>query len=266
MMKSLTSISTFVLTALLSQQLIADEISGRSRVNMQTGELIIPCVQVDDPEGDYDGRYFDVQFEQNGTSYDFNLVEEEEEKDCLNPNLEDAPPPGFEVVVKICGNSDTPQWGGPCYYRVGDNGPAGGIVFYVTAGGLHGLEVARGGQGQIPWCYEKKIGANKTAIGSGAENTAVMLKANCGGADRLATNYRLNGFAGWFLPSLDELMRLWSLRNVVGGFADAPYWSSSEIDDVGAWLVDFGESGHPNNAKKWGAKYNQYRVRAVRAF
>jgi len=28
------------------------------------------------------------------------------------------------------------------YYAVGDTGPAGGIVFYTSDGGLHGLEAA----------------------------------------------------------------------------------------------------------------------------
>ena len=41
-------------------------------------------------------------------------------------------------------------------YEIGDTGPAGGIVFYVTDGGLHGLEAAPEDQDRGEWgCVEQ---------------------------------------------------------------------------------------------------------------
>ncbi len=50
---------------------------------MQTGELIIPCVNVDDPGGEFDDRYFDVTFEQTGHSFEFISGKEEDSEVCL---------------------------------------------------------------------------------------------------------------------------------------------------------------------------------------
>ena len=71
-----------VLAALVSKQLIADEISGGPRINMQSEQLTVPCVKVDDPGSEFDGRHFDVKFKKSGNSFDFIFAEEEEEKVC----------------------------------------------------------------------------------------------------------------------------------------------------------------------------------------
>ncbi len=87
---------------------------------------------------------------------------------------------------------------GDVNYAIGDAGPAGGIVFYITpgSGGLHGLEAAStdqdGGSG-VPWgCYGTEItGADGIAVGTGAQNTSDIL-AGCsevGTAAKLADAY-----------------------------------------------------------------------------
>jgi len=81
MKKYLISIS--VLITLSSNQLIADDISGGPRVNMHSGEVIIPCINVDDPGGKYDGRYFDVRLEQRDDSFAFISGMEENEGACI---------------------------------------------------------------------------------------------------------------------------------------------------------------------------------------
>jgi hypothetical protein len=65
-------------------------------------------------------------------------------------------------------------------YAIGDDGPAGGKVFYVTNGGLHGLEAAPVDQSDAAeWgCFENNVtGAVGTAIGTGAQNTDVTMAA-----------------------------------------------------------------------------------------
>jgi hypothetical protein len=150
-------------------------------------------------------------------------------------------------------------------YVIGDPGPAGGIVFYVDASKLHGLEAAPADQSSAAWgCYGTLInGADGTAVGTGAQNTAAIL-AGClsaGIAARIADDYTLNGYAGWFLPSQDELNLLYQQKAVVGGFANDYYWSSTDFSSNYAWYQDF-----IYGAQHYGNKYFTLRVRAVRAF
>lgn len=151
-------------------------------------------------------------------------------------------------------------------YAIGDTGPAGGIVFYITGVGLHGLEAAPADQSSgAAWgCYGTLIaGADGTAVGTGAQNTADIL-AGCsesGIAARIADAYTLNGYDDWFLPSKDELNFLYLQKAVVGGFAVGGYWSSTENVSSHAWSQIFGD-GYQYNTNKNGT----LRVRAVRAF
>jgi hypothetical protein len=153
--------------------------------------------------------------------------------------------------------------------NIGDTGPAGGIVFYVTDGGLHGLEAAPVDQAATaPWgCFGKDIaGADGTTIGTGAQNTADILVdcAELGIAARLADNYSLNGFNDWFLPSQDELNELYLQRAIVGGFtAIDGYWSSSEEFSSSAWVQSF-QNGRQYNLEKGDNTFTG--TRAVRAF
>ena len=152
-------------------------------------------------------------------------------------------------------------------YAIGDTGPAGGIVFYIAHSGLHGLEAAPADQGgsNVKWgCYGIPIvGADGTAVGTGAQNTADIL-AGCsesGIAAELADDYTLNGYYDWFLPSKEELVLLSQQQDVVRGFI-ASYWSSSEYDSDNAWGHNFLDSFSFNSPKDG----TQKRVRAVRAF
>lgn len=63
----------------------------------------------------------------------------------------------------------------PVVYAIGDTGPAGGIVFYVTEGGIHGLEAAQVDQGYAPWgCVDR----NTFAIATLVRNTVALLRAS----------------------------------------------------------------------------------------
>jgi hypothetical protein len=136
----------------------------------------------------------------------------------------------------------------------------------------HGLIAATSDQSTgTSWgCYGTSIsGANGTAIGTGAQNTIDILAAcsTAGIAARLCDNYTV-AVAGityndWFLPSKDELNKLYLNRAAIGGFANNFYWSSAEFLNVSAWTQDFfnGYQGYGINVK-----FGTYRVRAVRAF
>lgn len=78
-------------------------------------------------------------------------------------------------------------------------------------------------------------------------------------AQLLCSNSAVAEFNDWRLPTKEELMTLYSNRNLIGGFSNERYWSSSEHNDF-RYYVDFsnGDLGY-----WWGS--NRCCVRAVRS-
>ncbi len=174
------------------------------------------------------------------------------------------------VAPKLTLCDGLPTWTpGQCSYQIGDTGPAGGKVFYITDGGKHGLEAAPVDQVDqgigAPWgCMGIAIsGADGLAVGTGAQNTTDIV-AGCneaGIAAKIADDYSLNSYDDWFLPSKDELNLLFQQRTVVGFFTSNLYWSSSEPDLFDAWLQNFNNGSQDSYNKDYANS-----VRAVRAF
>jgi Protein of unknown function (DUF1566) len=175
-----------------------------------------------------------------------------------------APVAPKRATLHFC--NGIPSWKDYCGFHIGDNGPAGGKVFYLSdSTGLHGLEAAPVDQSSSVWgCYGSQIsGADGTAVGTGAANTAAIV-AGCSEANtaaKIADDYTLNGYTDWFLPSRDELSLLYQQKTVVGGFATLYYWSSSETNRYYAWLQTF-----YNGNQNFTNKSPTLPVRAVRAF
>ena len=168
------------------------------------------------------------------------------------------------MQLNLC--AGVPQWG-VCTYAIGETGPAGGIVFYITDGGRHGLEAAPEDQSDSAgWgCGMEYDGADGRAVGTGALNTAHISATPCASrsdaANVVTEAYTLNGYNGWFLPSKDELNLLYNQRVEVGGFYNVPYWSSSEMGPDEALTLDFGDGVASHDDKQ-----ESRRVRAIRAF
>jgi DUF1680 family protein len=177
------------------------------------------------------------------------------------------------------GAGEMAVWLSHADYQPGDIGPAGGYIFYVNPqpapGGWRYLEASPVDltAGATWGCFRRQIdGARGTAVGTGQQNTADMLAA-CTSRDTaadLCANYRLNGVAGWFLPSKDELALMY--RNLkaagLGDFRDAgltdnvSYWASSQDTADMAVHIDFADNGRQHSDDKDFPR----RVRAVRAF
>ena len=151
----------------------------------------------------------------------------------------------------------------------------GGIIAYILQSGdpgynasvQHGLIAATVDQSTgIPWAgfTSTNLGNTGTAIGAGSTNTDHIIAQNGGGSTYAAGLARAcsdGGYSDWYLPSKDELNKLYLNQSAVGGFAAGWYWSSSEFAASYAWYQDF-SSGY-----QWGnAKSNGPRVRAVRSF
>jgi hypothetical protein len=161
--------------------------------------------------------------------------------------------------------------GGVC--QVGDTGPGGGKVFYVSGSAINAATgVSKGGvylemapatfsKTLYNWCegpsnpYTTLIGASGTAIGTGANNTKIMIQNCNGGAGFEATSLNYGGQTDWFLPSFDELQVIYGLRDSLGlGSGDAAsgylYWSSTESSDwIAASLVPWAGVGGQNKGQ-----------------
>jgi len=150
----------------------------------------------------------------------------------------------------------------------------GGIVAYIlqpsdpgyVAGETHGLIAAPNDQSTgAQWgCYGTTIsGADGTALGTGNQNT-IDIEAGCtteGIAADICANLTLGGFSDWFLPSKNELNKLYINKVAIGGFVSDEYWSSSEYTSGHAWSQSL-----VNGGQYFVYKNNNRYVRAVRAF
>ena len=96
--------------------------------------------------------------------------------------------------------------------------------------------------------------ANTLAIVNGCTTTNI--------AARICNDLVLNGYWDWYLPSHDELTWLYIYQDVVGGFADKSYLSSSEVDANTAWGRYF-YSGTLFHLDK---SITGFHVRAIRSF
>ncbi len=149
----------------------------------------------------------------------------------------------------------------------------GGIIFYIDETGNHGLIAATADQGmEIIWAlptYNDQNVETFTEIGTGSTNTDHIIAQNGEGiyAASLARSYRGGGYSDWFLPSKDELNLLYDQKNVIGGFENGYYWSSSEYKSIYAnqfdfaWVQYFGYY-----LQEYGYKSSPINIRAIRAF
>ncbi len=118
----------------------------------------------------------------------------------------------------------------------------GGIVFYVDESGEHGL-----------------IAAKTDMPGHSSGNQEGWF--NWFDAKRICNDFVSDGYKGWFLPSREQLHKLYLQQGVVGNFAENYYWSSSEQSADIAWNQNFFVSDQYKYYKK-----NVSQVRPVRAF
>ena len=142
----------------------------------------------------------------------------------------------------------------------------GGYIFYIDETGEHGLVCAPADQSQVAlWGNCTPPGAAGKAIGTGSKNTSDIVNG-CSeriSAARLCYELEMNGFDDWFLPSINELMMMYTNLHEkgLGGFKESHYWSSTQ-DKYGAWVVSFYYGRKSNHSRD----ENEILTRAVRAF
>ncbi len=150
----------------------------------------------------------------------------------------------------------------------------GGIIAYIlqpsdpgySAITPHGLIASTANQSDgIDWgCYGTITGATGTALGTGAANTTAILSvcSISGIPAKLCRDYRGGGYTDWYLPSKDELNKLWIVRNIIPSLPYNWYCSSSEVDANQIYDQVFNSVG----TQYYVGKGAPDAVRAVRSF
>ena len=164
--------------------------------------------------------------------------------------------------------------------NIGDSYQGGKVAYVLVSGDPgydantpHGLIAATSDQSTgIRWYNgsHTTTGATGTAIGTGLSNTNTIINSQGATATSyaagLARAYTGGGYTDWYLPSKDELNKLFLNKTAIEGFMLDLYWSSTEVDPSSnpnnfAWIQYF-----DNGGLYQGGKNTTYYVRAVRAF
>jgi TolB-like protein len=209
-----------------------------------------------------------------------------------------APAAGVQRVNEQAAitRTETPAAPAAPTYRIGDTGPAGGLVFYdkgSNTGGWRYLEASPADLGTTAiWMPSADMfrdahrsGAipydlNSTALranqnfkaGSGLTNTQDLMafaNANGGGfgwAVQLCDELSINGFDDWFLPSYEELNFMYGNlhRRGLGNFRGDRYWSSTaNYNGETPFAINFADG---SERAEYIGNLPRYRVRAARRF
>ncbi|MEI6092579.1 MAG: hypothetical protein WCQ47_02730, partial [bacterium] len=178
----------------------------------------------------------------------------------------------YKIVVTVTPKSERVI--GDCYQ--------GGKIIYIlqpddpgySKETQHGLIVSSSDQsGSASWgCYTKILsGADGTAIGTGSKNTDNIISgcSTDGIAAKLARAYDGGGYKDWYLPSKDELNKIYLNKSVMDNAYCLYYWSSSESDvNYLAWIQMFDKDyADPAGTQRYENKNSTMCcVRAVRSY
>lgn len=158
----------------------------------------------------------------------------------------------------------------------------GGIIAYILENGdpgyeaskKHGLIISTSDQSTgIRWFNGSNIstGATNNALGSGLTNTNTIIKIQgaieISYAAGLARSFNGGGYNDWFLPSQEELSKMYRYRFTIGMNNDFFYWSSTEAYPESAWTNRMhGDILAPPSSGSYHSKSSEKYVRAIRYF
>jgi hypothetical protein len=214
-------------------------------------------------------------------------------------NQQAASLPNFEISGLVLSDTGTVlrnytgiDWTKPCSQgggcEVGDTGPGGGTIFYISptvinaatgisAGGRY-LEVAPlnwsglSVESTTAWAkVQTSVINTSSAIGSGAENTRLINSAL--GTNALAAKIAADlsfpssgAKTDWFLPSTLELKEMYDALyapNLAGNLSIRNYWSSTQgTNTAQADTYWFGDGGLVSTTDK----LNSFTLRPIRAY
>lgn len=176
-------------------------------------------------------------------------------------------------------------------YNLREKGPGGGYIFYINPNYLEdGWKYLEAAPLSTEWDHKifgkmfEEVGGTSVLIGTGKNNTDLIVAflntdpPVTGTAAQLCKNLVFGGYDDWFLPSKDELNRMYvNLKSgtdengvaytPVGGFGDESYLSSSESEQFDSpaahvWFQNFTNGVQLSDGKDADSRS----VRAIRAF
>jgi hypothetical protein len=151
-------------------------------------------------------------------------------------------------------------------YKIGDAGPAGGVVFYDMGFYMDGWRYLEAAPQDFPVSVKwtaTSIGTftTETGVGTGKQNTSRLVsflreKGETMRAAQVVSVPEYGGYGDWFLPSRDELNLMYEnlKKRRIGAFSNSVYWSSSGGITTGldwnlvAWQINFSD-GAQNRVK-----------------
>jgi hypothetical protein len=166
-------------------------------------------------------------------------------------------------------------------YAIGDLAQ-GGVVFWVDESGKHGLVCALEDFSEhINWSAGSNMYTMARGDGplSGEMNTTIIIarlgyRNNLLYAARLCAELQITlnekVYTDWYLPSKDELHQMYLNKNAIDATATTnsgvalatdTYWSSTEVSNSEAWVLNFSDGTTTENDKVY-----SYSVRAIRSF
>jgi prepilin-type N-terminal cleavage/methylation domain-containing protein len=168
---------------------------------------------------------------------------------------------------------------------IGDSYGGGKVAYILQAGDpgysatvQHGLIAAVSDIASIQWyngSYVNVAAANGSySLGTGLSNTNAIISTQgpvaTNYAAGLARAYTGGGYTDWYLPSRDELNKLYINRTVIGNFNLAEwtgwYWSSSQCSSSYANFQGFNNGVIVCGSSPYGYKDWTLSVRPVRSF
>lgn len=202
------------------------------------------------------------------------------------------------LFLSACAKEDTEPEQNPVF-TIGQE-YLGGIIFYIDDTEQHGLIAYTADIGRGEWGCFYNDGSNpdfepptipiaqNDGIGFGQQNSLAILNF-CDEpeiAARIASNFNVDGFDDWYLPSIDELALIYERRELIGGFPDLSihpeqsgfiYASSSEApmenDGNGGFFYSSSKAFYFNDFDYFSGeraiiafKDNGFLVRPIRSF
>ena len=149
----------------------------------------------------------------------------------------------------------------------------GGVIAYILAvgdpgyiaGEQHGFVATTADKTAAIWGCSGTSITTSGAIGAGNANTTAII-AGCSTAGivaKLCADLVEGGNSDWYLPSRNELTKLYTNKTSIGGFANAVYLSSTHSNLTAAIVRDFTLNGGGETEQ---SKATAYKFRPVRSF
>ena len=236
-------------------------------------------------------RILNVNSTQIQTSADFVIRDSQKITQLLGPAPAPAPTPAAAPApapaaapapapVAVPAAAPAPASAASAY-KVGDTGPAGGIIFYDKGNNSSGwryLEVAPvEAEFRVIWSvHNTRINTDQNntedGIGYGKRNSQLIVEtfSKTAGewdtAAQKADDLVFNGFDDWFLPSQAELDQIYGnlKRKNLGDFKNEWYWSSTERMGWGSWTYASSQNFKDGKMDTYSKNGYKFYVRPIR--